>query len=86
MEVSQVKPAIIPLQEVKEGESAIIRELHGGKQAKEKLISLGIIPGVTVSVLNGKKNHPYLLSINESRVMVGYGLARKILVSLSVCT
>lgn len=59
-----------PLSNLKSGDFGTVRRLEGGEEFRNKMISLGIIPGKTITVAKGEKNQPFLLRIDESRVMM----------------
>ena len=71
---------IIPLYMIANNETAYIKELKGGQHFKEKCIRLGLIPGVKIEVISGQRNHAFLLYMNNSQIMVGYGMIKKIYV------
>lgn len=62
------------------GENVFVIAVEGGFKAKTRLESMGIIPGVEVDVLNNAKG-PMIISVGESRIMVGRGIAGKVLVA-----
>ncbi len=45
---------------------------------KEKLISMGILPGKEIEILSSRKNGPVVIRVNDTRLALGYGMARKI--------
>ena len=69
-----------PLSLYKEGKKVTVSAIHGGKGARKKLYDLGIVPGVTVQIVQGTYNYPYILQIGGSRVMLGWGMVQKIFV------
>lgn len=64
----------------KADDEIIIDKLLGGDNFRKKLIDQGIYPGVKVTIISGKKHHPYLVRVNNSRVMIGSGMVDKIMV------
>ena len=67
----------------KENEALYITELRGGKHFKDKCINQGIIPGQKVEVLNVSEKGPYVVAINNSRVIIGNGMLGRIFVRIS---
>jgi ferrous iron transport protein A len=72
----------IPLSELAPGERGSIYAVVGpGRGVRARLAALGIRPGVTVQVVGyGPGLGPVLLEVNGTRVALGRGIARKILV------
>lgn len=68
------------LSSVKEGREAVVLALSGGKENNRRLVEMGIIPGVRITLLSGSKNRPFLVKVHNSRVMIGWSSAEKIVV------
>lgn len=64
--------------EVTDGKKVVITHLEGGRKVREKLISLGIIPGVPVTIIRQSKGSPLLLSVMGRQVMIGHGMAKRV--------
>ncbi len=69
----------ISLSDLSIGEKALIVDLSGGNNLRKKLSDMGLVTDETVEVLG--KTGPVILSIKGSRIAIGRGIARKILVS-----
>ncbi len=53
--------------------------IEGGCAAKDRLIKLGILPGVVIEVKRkAPLRGPFMLSINGSDIVIGRGIASKI--------
>ncbi|MGQ9650881.1 MAG: FeoA family protein [Phycisphaerae bacterium] len=70
-----------PLSEVRSGQRVRVTRCDGGKRLRERLCAMGLAPGVSVEVAcdNGG---PVILSVFGSRLMIGRGMAAKIMVRL----
>lgn len=68
------------LNTVAAGETAFIIAVDAGRKAKDRLESMGLIPGAEVDVLNNGGG-PMIISIGEGRIMVERGIADKVLVA-----
>lgn len=68
------------LQTVKAGETAFIVAIDAGGKAQNRLESLGLLPGVEVSVIANNEG-PMIVAVGEGRVMVERGIACKVLVA-----
>lgn len=62
------------------GSLAIVDRFEGGGAFKEKLISMGILPGKEIEILSSRKNGPVVIKVNDTRLALGYGMAHKIYV------
>ena len=74
------KGRAIPLSMVEPGREVTIVEIRAGKGLQQRLLSMGLIPGERVKVLNNWGRGPFLLQVKGTRVALGYGVAHKILV------
>ncbi len=70
----------MPLSEVESGRVVKILKIRGGWGMRQKLLGLGIIPGVPVKVIQRGIRSPMVLSVMSNRVMIGHGMARHVLV------
>ena len=55
-------------------------DITGGKGIKSKLYSMGLVPGVTLRVLNRNGHGPLIVGLKDSRLVIGHGMASKIVV------
>jgi len=70
----------IPLTMALPGKEVTIVSINGGRGMKSRLYSMGLTPGVKVKVLNTAAPGPFLVSVRDFKVALGYGIAKKILV------
>lgn len=61
-----------PLSTLKSGDCGIVQRLEGGEAFRGKMLALGIIPGKTITVARGEKCQPYILRIDDCRVMMDW--------------
>jgi len=67
------------LEQLHPGQLARILAIEGGRDLRRRLGQMGIHPGDTVSVSrHGAFRGPLLISIHNSRVAIGRGIARRI--------
>jgi ferrous iron transport protein A len=58
-----------------------IAGIDGGHEVRARLATMGLLPGVVLSVLNrGPLGGPLLVEIDGTRIALGRGVARKVLV------
>jgi len=67
------------LSSFKSGQKAIIVDHARGRRAWAKMESMGLMPGVEVSVLLNSGLGPLLVAVENSRFMLGRGMAEGIL-------
>jgi Fe2+ transport system protein FeoA len=65
----------------KPGESVVIRAIAQGRTLRQRLLNLGIVPGETVQIIRGGGRNPMVLEIRGTKVVIGAGMAEKVLVS-----
>ena len=74
------KREYMPLTMALPGEELTLWSIKGGRGIKLRLYSMGLTPGVKLKVLNNGAPGPFLLSVRDFRVAIGYGMAKKIIV------
>ena len=55
-------------------------DITGGRGIRSKLYSMGLVPGVTLRVLNRNGHGPLIVGVKGSRLIIGQGMAGKIIV------
>lgn len=63
----------------KTGKVAQVLEVRGGCNIQRKLADMGVLPGVFVEILKNEGG-PVLLGIGQSRLVLGRGMANKVIV------
>lgn len=71
----------MPLNMLAMGEEAELVDVRGGYGIKRRLAALGLNPGMRVTVIQNAMRGPIVLSVMDSRIALGRGMAQKILVS-----
>ncbi|KGM38602.1 hypothetical protein S1OALGB6SA_1117 [Olavius algarvensis spirochete endosymbiont] len=66
---------------IDKGKKAVVLRIEGGKKYREKLMNLGIIPGVPVRVIRRASRNPMLLTVMDRQVILGHDIAEKIIVN-----
>lgn len=60
------------------GSNVQIDKISGGEKLRDKLLSMGLLPGKEIEVLSVRKNGPVIVKINDTRIVIGHGMASKI--------
>ena len=72
---------LIPLAMAKPGERVIIREVMGRRHARARLASLGLRPGDILEIIKNDGQGRLIIGHGPTRLAMGWGIARKIMVS-----
>lgn len=62
------------------GRRYVILSIDGGYGLRSHLSSMGLVPNEALSVLNQSGGGPVTISIKGTRIAVGRGMARKIII------
>lgn len=71
----------VPLSMVQAGRTATIVGVCGGGGMVRRLADMGLIRGASLMVLNNAGAGPLLVRVGESRVMLGRGVTRAVMVT-----
>lgn len=78
MDESRVRP----LSRMPEGTKATVVRLAGGREFQNRLVSMGLNIGCELEVVHGGgRGGPTLVAVGQTRLAIGYGMARRVMVS-----
>ncbi|MGN0034918.1 MAG: ferrous iron transport protein A [Coriobacteriales bacterium] len=69
----------MPLTMAQAGETYTVKAIHGHSNMHKHLESLGLVPGSVVQMVS-RTPSGLILNVKESRIAVGYDIARRVLV------
>jgi Fe2+ transport system protein FeoA len=69
-----------PLSVVKAGEKVKLVRIDAGRGLSSRLAAMGLLPNVELTVVRNGHPGPFVISVKESKVMLGRGMAQKIMV------
>jgi ferrous iron transport protein A len=69
-----------PLSTVKAGETVKLVSINAGQGLNSRLASMGLVPNVEITVVNNDHPGPFVISVRDSKMMLGRGIAHKIMV------
>jgi len=69
-----------PLSMVRAGETVKLAGINAGRGLNNRLASMGLVPDVEITVVNNTHPGPFVISVKDSRMMLGRGVAHKIMV------
>ena len=71
---------IRPLSNVRSGETVKLASIEAGRGLHSRLASMGLVPNVEITVVNNSQPGPFVISVKNSKMMLGRGMAHKIMV------
>ena len=73
----------ISLDRMKAGQSGLVLGIDGGHGMVMRLSTLGIIPGKKITKISSQlMRGPVMIEVDRTRVALGFGMAKRILVQL----
>ena len=72
---------VMPLPMAAPGKKIRIFSLEGGRGMQERLTGMGLGPGSEIEVVRKGSPGPFIIAVKETRLAVGTGMARRIMVS-----
>jgi ferrous iron transport protein A len=80
MDAAVYTDTVMKLSTVPSGGTVMLRSIRAGRGLAARLASMGLVPGTTVHVLRNESRGPVVLGLFGGRVMLGRGMAEKVLV------
>jgi len=74
------KPAPIPLSMAEPGEDVVLADVISGRRLEHRLAELGLTPGARFRVISKGRPGPFIVSVKDSRLILGFGMVHAILV------
>ena len=71
----------MPLTTVQVGRRVKLVSVEAGQGLKGRLAAMGLVSGVEIEVLRDSPPGPFLIAGKRSRIMLGRGMANKIMVA-----
>ncbi|HUU20261.1 MAG TPA: FeoA family protein [Sedimentisphaerales bacterium] len=68
------------LSKVQSGETVQLVGIEAGRGLNSRLASMGLVPNVKITVVNNSQPGPFVISVKNSKMMLGRGMAHKIMV------
>ena len=69
------------LSRVDPGKVVTLIDINGGRGIRAKLYSMGLVPGIKLTVLNRNNVGPVMIAVKDSRLAIGCGMTQKIIVT-----
>jgi Fe2+ transport system protein FeoA len=71
---------IKPLSAIRSGQKVRLVSIEAGRGLNSRLISMGLAPNVEITVVSNNHPGPFVISVKGARMMLGRGMAHKIMV------
>ena len=71
----------MPLAMVSPGEVVRVVNVRAGRGFTMRLADMGLLPGVQIRVINNQMPGPLIIDLKGSRLVLGHGMAQKIMVT-----
>lgn len=62
----------VPLTQLKTGDEGVVFRLNGNEEFRSKMLALGVVPGKRINITRGGPNQPYILKVDESRLVIDW--------------
>jgi len=72
---------VIPLSTVKSGRKVKLVGVEAGRGLNSRLTAMGLLPNVEITVINNSHPGPFVIDVKGTRMMLGRGMADKIMVN-----
>jgi Fe2+ transport system protein FeoA len=70
-----------PLSLIKPGKNVRLVSITGGRFLQSRMMSMGLMQGTLIEVVKNRGDGPVIVSVKGSRLVLGRGMAQKILVN-----
>ena len=70
-----------PLSQVEDGQIVSIVSVEGGRGLRSRLSTMGLLPRTRILVVHNGRSGPFVISIKNCRMVIGRGVADKIMVT-----
>ncbi len=71
----------MPLAMCQAGSTVRLVTIDSGRELQSRLAAMGLTPGAELEVVSSSLSGPFIVAIKGSRVVLGRGMAHKIMVS-----
>lgn len=71
---------MMPLGFLSIGHTGVVKDIIGGKNVRQRLTGMGLVRGATVNMVKNDNCGPLILALGEGRVVIGQGVAQKVMV------
>lgn len=69
-----------PLSAVAAGETVKLVAIDAGRGLRSRLAAMGLVPNVEIAIISNSHPGPFIVSVKGTRMVLGRGMAHKIMV------
>ncbi len=69
-----------PLSNVRAGETVKLAGIEAGRDLHSRLAAMGLVSNVEITVVSNSETGPFVISVKNSKMMLGREMAHKIMV------
>ncbi|MBN1213296.1 MAG: ferrous iron transport protein A [candidate division Zixibacteria bacterium] len=69
---------MMPLSMVNTGRRVRLLTVKAGRGLQARLAAMGLVPGVELEVIRNSHHGPFIVSVKDTRLVLGRGMAHKI--------
>ena len=73
-------PKAKPLSAVPTGQTVTVVKVNAGRGLNSRLASMGILPNTRIAIIRSAHPGPFVVSVNNTKMVLGRGVAEKIIV------
>jgi len=70
-----------PLSTVRSGQRVTLAGIEAGRSLNSRLSAMGLVPNVEITVISNNHPGPFVILVKRSKVVLGRGMAQKIMVN-----
>ncbi|NJE06051.1 ferrous iron transport protein A [Thermococcus sp. M36] len=70
----------VPLSSLRPGDRGVVVNILGGPRARQRLVGMGLTPGVIIQILEAHSHGPIIISAGGVKFAIGRGMADKVIV------
>lgn len=71
----------LPLSGIDAGRKVCLIRINAGRELTHRLLAMGLTAGVEITVVQNSHPGPFVISVRDTRLVLGHGMASKILVA-----
>jgi len=71
----------MPLSIVQPGRRVRLVSVNAGRGLRGRLTAMGLLPGTEIEVIRNSAHGPFIISVKGTRLVLGRGMAHKIIVA-----
>lgn len=75
-----IKGVEMPLSQAIVGQKVSLASIDAGRELNSRLAAMGMVPNVIMTIVNSGSSGPFVVNVKGSKIVLGRGMADKIIV------